>query len=558
MPEQIQFLQKRASVQDALMRALNSSATVETVIRTFLSSNGSIFGWDAALFWVADPTQTALRCIQTWYRDASQFTAFEQENRKARFETVQENLPGRVFRHSRAICLQDLAASSLIQRPAAAQSGLTCVVSVPVTSGADPIGVVEFFARESHNGDNNFLAIVSEAAFQVALFLERRRAEKSALDQAEELVRLQKKYELILASMGEGVLQLDADGNMVFQNAAAKSILGYSTKDFHGRTVHKLIHRSFKHCNEGDCPFNSSTTNFRKDEDWFVHRDGSSVPVRLRCSALSPSENMGSVLVFSEIGELLKAREQRNSFVSLLAHDLKGPLIAANRLFELLLQTAFGPLTEKQTDILILMQRSNKEGLDLVKQAVEMYNCLSFAQPKSVSILELITSCHQKLKSVLAEREIFINVTGLDDSDIFITVNETSMQHVLINLLGNAIKFSEAKKQVDVTIVADEDLVHILVRDYGCGIPDDEQDMLFRPFWQGAFGKKQFGGSGIGLYLCKQLIECCKGKISIRSRLGKGTTVDLVLPLTYMKPRRIIKAPDTSEFPIEAHVFAGN
>ena len=117
-----------------------------------------------------------------------------------------------------------------------------------------------------------------------------------------------------------------------------------------------------------------------------------------------------------------------------------------------------------------------------------------------------------------------------DDTEAQIFGDKIKLQQVLVNLVGNAIKFTE-NGSVSIKIATLENHVRISVADTGCGIPEDQYDKIFESFFQVDSGlNRRFDGSGLGLAISKDIVEKHAGKLIVRSELGQGTTFHVDLP----------------------------
>ena len=219
---------------------------------------------------------------------------------------------------------------------------------------------------------------------------------------------------------------------------------------------------------------------------------------------------------------------QREDFVSCLTHDLRTPLVAAERMLDLLKQESFGTLSKPAAEAVQLLWTNNTHVLQLANNLLEVYRYeagykqLNFIQ---INLKELIQETVQTLQPLASEKGLEL-VADLDDLEV--SGSRLELQRVLINLVNNAIKFTDAghikltlKPQTDV------DVALITVEDTGIGMDLVEQAALFNRFQQGGH---QRSGSGLGLYLSRQIIEAHSGCISLKSQPGKGSTFTVHLP----------------------------
>lgn len=232
---------------------------------------------------------------------------------------------------------------------------------------------------------------------------------------------------------------------------------------------------------------------------------------------------------------------QREDFVSRLTHDLRTPLVAADRMLTLFEQGALGDMSPEMAEAVVIMARSNKNLLGMVNQLLEVYRyeagrkTLTF---KDVDLKPLVEEVVQSLLPLASEKDIKLQAHGTnDESDpsrvCTVMGDRLELNRILTNLIGNAIKFTDAGK-VDVFLtcpaaatVDSQRWVTIEVRDTGPGISPEAQEHLFERFQQGKHGQS---GSGLGLYLSRRIVEAHQGEISVDSKVDQGSSFTVRLP----------------------------
>lgn len=229
---------------------------------------------------------------------------------------------------------------------------------------------------------------------------------------------------------------------------------------------------------------------------------------------------------------------QREDFVSRLAHDLRTPLVAADRMMSLFRQGALGELSPDMNDAIATMARSNQNLLQMVNTLLEVYRLeagrksFSFAP---VDLRDLVKEVTQELAPLAADKNIDLKLEDPQSQPLEAQVlgDRLELHRVLTNLVGNAIKFTDSG-YISVSLTATPATsagapgwVVIKVTDTGTGISAEDQAMLFERFRQGHHRRS---GSGLGLYLSRRIIETHKGTVDLESELGKGSTFTVRLP----------------------------
>ncbi len=234
---------------------------------------------------------------------------------------------------------------------------------------------------------------------------------------------------------------------------------------------------------------------------------------------------------------------QREDFVSRLTHDLRTPLVAADRMLNLFLDNAFGEIPSTMQEAISILTRSNQALLEMVNTLLQVYRYEAGRQTlyfQTVELQELIQEVIQELSPLAVEKGLSLRADLADDTPP-VEGDRLELRRVVTNLVGNAVKFTD-QGWVDVRLSSlytlAENLpkgakrpttwVMIEVQDTGSGIPPEEQTMLFERFQQGGHRRT---GSGLGLHLSRQIVEAHQGTIEVKSEPGKGSCFTVRLPL---------------------------
>lgn len=241
----------------------------------------------------------------------------------------------------------------------------------------------------------------------------------------------------------------------------------------------------------------------------------------------------GGIFMAVDASERLNHDRHRQEFIAELAHDIKNPLIGANRVLENLLEGALGDVDEQQKIFLTEIHRSNDGLLTLLRNVLDVYrfDTSSVELAKEAVDFELIAGKAAATVIPMARsNRIALQIKVAEELPI-VHGDPMAIQRLLTNLLHNAIKFSKPGGEVILMVNGNADQVVVSVSDNGTGISPRDQEYLFRRFGQGRSKYyKQGAGTGIGLYLCKKIAEAHNGSIDCMSRLGEGTTFEVKLP----------------------------
>ncbi|MBI2811018.1 MAG: response regulator [Candidatus Melainabacteria bacterium] len=226
-----------------------------------------------------------------------------------------------------------------------------------------------------------------------------------------------------------------------------------------------------------------------------------------------------------ERGRLL---QQRDEFMAALVHDIKNPLLGSDRMYELILEREFGELEPKLQEITKLLKRSNESVLHLLMNLLEIYRSPLFKY-EMLDLSNVLGNSVQELTPLANMKGLVLN-TDFKHSNARINADPTAMQRVFLNLIGNSIKFTPNGGHVNITVESNDGLAIVKVTDNGSGISEDDHSYLFQRFYQASSGKKHPLATGLGLYVCRQIIEAHAGKIHCEPSSSAGTTIVVELP----------------------------
>ncbi|SRR5579883_1750548 len=234
------------------------------------------------------------------------------------------------------------------------------------------------------------------------------------------------------------------------------------------------------------------------------------------------------------IDERDEIARQRQDFVSRLTHDLRTPLVAADRILMLFQEGALGELSPQMQEVIGIMARSNSNLLQMVNTLLEVYRfeagrkTLAF---QTVNLCQLLEEVAKELAPLAEQKQLSINLDFGEQSAITTVMGDRLELHRLFtNLVGNAIKFTDSGS-VTIRLISATPLdqnIKVEVADTGPGIPPEEQATIFERFRQGSHKRS---GSGLGLYLSHRIVEAHHGSIQVCSEVGKGSIFTVYLPI---------------------------
>jgi PAS domain S-box-containing protein len=359
--------------------------------------------------------------------------------------------------------------------------------------------------------------------------------------------------EAILDTATDGVIVVDETGRILSLNRSAEALFGYDQREVVGDAITVLLapesHIVALDYLEGlRAPGVASLLNDGRDVMGRV-RQGGSIPLFMTMGHVGEGPNRKFCAVLRDVtafkkaeGELLSAKRaaeeasaQKSDLLAKISHEIRTPLNAIIGFAEVMLEERFGPVgNERYKDYLKDVHASGAHVISLVNDLLDLAKIeagrmeLAFT---SVSLNELVSSCVALLQPQAA-RERIVMRTSFASKLPPVVADERSMRQIVLNLVSNAIKFTDAGGQVIVsTAVTDRGEVAFRVRDTGIGMTEAEVEAALEPFRQLATARKR-GGTGLGLPLTKALVEANRGALQISSHPNEGTLVEVLFPPT--------------------------
>lgn len=344
------------------------------------------------------------------------------------------------------------------------------------------------------------------------------------------IIQERSQIQAILSSMIEGVLAVDSQGHIVSINKAAAELLGIDVEKSDGRSIEEVIRdpqlqQFIKNTLENKEP---------SEADCFVtNQEGKSLQLYGSSLTDNKGNSSGAVLVLHDITRTRQLEKVRRDFVANVSHELKTPVTSIKGFVETLLDGAVNDPQQARRFLEIIAKHSDRLNaiiedllsLSRLEEDSERRR-LSFEQTTLKPTLESAI----ELSKVKADQKN-ITVELFCDEEVTAKINPALIEQAVLNLIDNAIKYSQQKSKIQVSAQREVDQVVIKVSDQGCGIDDEYLDRIFERFYVVDKGRsRKLGGTGLGLSIVKHIAQVHGGGVEVKSTIGEGSTFTITLP----------------------------
>jgi PAS domain S-box-containing protein len=357
-----------------------------------------------------------------------------------------------------------------------------------------------------------------------------------------DLQRQRRFYEALFELSPTAITAIDGDHNVTSWNAAAERLFGYSREEAIGRNIDDLVASRDDLRSEG-------AELARQAERGEVHRvtrrmrnDGSLVDVDLRAAPIVVrGETVGMFCLYHDIRELQRARREaeaatqaKSAFLATMSHEIRTPMNAVIGMTELLLGTR---LDAEQRSFADVIRTSGEALLSVINDILDFSKIEAGRLDLELhpfDLRECVESAMDLVAPTASEKALDLAYLLAPAAPEALVGDAARLRQILLNLLNNAVKFTE---QGEIVLTVDAEplgrdhesgrryRVHFSVRDTGIGIPPERVETLFESFTQlDPSTTRRYGGTGLGLAISRRLTEAMGGKIWVESRVGEGST----------------------------------
>jgi PAS domain S-box-containing protein len=412
--------------------------------------------------------------------------------------------------------------------PFVLEQGITSSLFLPVLVGDRPVGAMVVNCRERRDFSREDVRLLSLVAHQAMIALERL-SEHRRVKEAEE------RYRDLFESSSDMIQSVAPDGRFIYANPAWRRALGFTEDELSALSMFDdVLHPSSRVRYREACRHIMETGKDGLVEVELLTRDGRTIWVEGNISCRyengRPVANRG---IFRDVTERRRVERMKDEFISTVSHEMRTPLTSIHGALAIMSSGQAGEMPPGAGKLLEIASRNSTRLKNLIEDLLDMQKMQEGNMEFHMESLELGPLVDEAIEeNGEFGRQLRVEFVRKDDlSSVRVRADGARLKQVLTNLLSNAAKFSDPGGTVEVSLSRRDGMVRVAVKDHGPGIPETFRDHVFEKFTQAdSSNTRQTGGTGLGLHICKLIIDRHEGCIDFESETGAGTTFYFELP----------------------------
>jgi len=524
--------EQRQAIEHRVTRILSESETVGAALPGVLQAFCETLGWACGARWSLDARMGGFRCEETWSKDDPAIAAFLAASRESTYQPGQAGLIRRVLGQGEPVWIVDVSAEeSFLRGKPAARAGLRSAFALPIRLGDQVLGALEFFHRDTLQPDEWLLKTGVAIGLQIGHFMARAQAEG-------ELRQSEARFRSLTGLSSDWYWEQDQEFRLTFMSSRFVERTGIDPAPYIGR---KRWDEAAANLTESDWARHKA--QLERHEPFFdfemerVGADGNSVWLSVTGEPVFEDRKFrgyrgvgtditdrkrGQAVLRVAYDELARSNAELQQFAYVASHDLQEPLRMIGSYTQLLERRYGDKLDADAREFMDFIV----EGATRMKQLIE--DLLAYSRVgtrgKEVRPVQLQVALDRALVNLRA---------ALESSDAHIThdvlpevsADDTQLTQLLQNLIGNAIKFRKKDEPLRIHFGVQDsgEEWRFSVSDNGIGIEPQYFERIFMVF-QRLHTRDEYPGTGIGLAICKKVVDRHRGRIWVESEHGKGST----------------------------------
>jgi two-component system, OmpR family, sensor histidine kinase VicK len=384
---------------------------------------------------------------------------------------------------------------------------------------------------------------------------------------ANQLSEVAQKSEIIINAIGDGVLTVDGRGIIQLINPAAQEILGWGKQDalmLNHKSILKLVDENNNELDDTANPIQqvlNTNQQMRANKLTGITQSGKKISLSLVASPIGTTGS-GAIAVFRDVTKERAEEREQAEFISTASHEMRTPVASIEGYLGLAMNPATATVDARGQGYIMkaheAAQHLGRLFQDLLDVSKSEDGRLS-NNPKVVDITSFTATIVEGLQQKASDKGLTLNFVPASQEAAkkilpvyYVNQDNDHIREVLDNLIENAIKYTP-KGTVSVDVSGSSDSVVVSVTDSGLGIPAEDIPHLFQKFYRvDNMDRQEIGGTGLGLYLSRRLIEAMQGRIWVESTFGKGSTFFVELPRLESQQAEILKQQQATQAAMQA------
>ncbi len=342
--------------------------------------------------------------------------------------------------------------------------------------------------------------------------------EEKVKEQQTELMKQNRFLESVLNSLSDGLIIVDKNSNIIKVTPKISNWFGQSNKKLMGKNVFEFIE-----------PTQQASIETLHNTEVYIKTYSSDL-FEATALRLNVEDRVSRyIILIRNVTNQKELEKLREDFVATLTHDLKVPIVAESNMLDFLSNGTFGEINDKQREVLSKMKASNSELIELVQMLLETYksnNTTIELYKEETSLNEFLEEVIDEMRPLAEKNDIQLNFTAPQNT--IVNIDRLQFKRVIKNLIQNALSYSESSNDIDIKTNIQGGNVYISVIDYGKGISPKDIGLVFNKYFSTSKKYRKIG-TGLGLYLSKQIIEAHDGEITVTSEEGVLTEFKIKL-----------------------------
>lgn len=416
--------------------------------------------------------------------------------------------------------------------------GVTAVISILLArSLAQPLNEMAEYADLFARGNLN-VRIPVPSSSEHALLADSLNRMASQLDHTLTTLQEQRnEQQAIFSSMSEGILAFDPEDQIFLVNQSARDLFGMQTDRAATAPLWETVRNRDLHA------FLDVLKEKQMHTDEITLYDRGNIQVHVQGSVLRGKRGsvLGYLLVLRDVTRIRRLESMRSEFVANVSHELKTPVTTIKGFVETLMDSDQSDLEERRRYLGIILKHTDRiteiinDLLDLSR--LEQDHAVSDLQGRVCLVRDTLQRAAELCEPRTREHNISCRVECADD---LVTYHSPDlMEQALVNLVTNAVKFSDPDSHIDLSAEARDQKVFIRVRDYGSGIAEEHLPRLFERFYRVDKARSRHaGGTGLGLAIVKHIAQAHRGQVHVVSKPGQGSIFSIEIPYATEEPAR--------------------